>query len=193
MKIACDVDDILFEFYEALAEFHNRVYGGALCKESFTSYFVHEVWGGGVDESVSKVWTFYGSDSFLRMPLVAGAVNAIRRLAEVCEIEAVTGRPHGVAPLTKHMLDEHFVGCFLGIHHTDAFIIGQGVSRPKLDVCKEIGASVLIEDYLGHAIPCAEAGIHVILFDQPWNRESVVCGGRIDRVHSWDEALALLL
>lgn len=194
MKIACDVDDILFEFYEALAGWHNRTYGAPpLTKDSFDSYLVHEVWGGGADEGIRKVWEFYASDSFRYLPLVSGAPRAIERLVEMYELEAVTGRPHAVAPLTERMLDGHFSGQFAAVHHTDAFGIGDGVRRRKVDVCREIGADVVIEDYLGHAVPCAEAGMRVILFDQPWNRTAPACGGRIERVHSWGEALALLL
>lgn len=192
-RIACDVDDILFEFYLLLALFHNERYDTNFRKEDFFSYFVHEVWKCSSREGVRRVWQFYETEEFRFLPLVEGAADGVRRLAETHELVAVTGRPHGLSAITKEMLDRHFAGCFTAIHHTDAFGIGGGVPRPKVDVCAEVGASVIIEDYFGHAIPCANAGMHVILFDQPWNREPVVCGGRIDRVHSWDEALELLL
>jgi hypothetical protein len=38
-----------------------------------------------------------------------------------------------------------------------------GVSRNKSDICKSIGAGVLIDDNPGYAIECAQAGIHVML------------------------------
>jgi uncharacterized HAD superfamily protein len=194
VKIACDVDDILFEFYLALAEWHNRAYGGpCLSKESFVSYLVHEVWGGGVDQSIRKMWEFYSSDSFRYLPLVSGAPDAIERLAEVFDLHAITGRPHALASLTDRMIETYFHGLFCSVHHVDSFSIGGGVSRPKVEVCREVGASIVIEDYPGHAIPCAEAGMRVILFDQPWNRNIVVSSGCIERVRSWGEALRLLL
>lgn len=193
--IAVDVDDVLVEFYAAFAEFHNRMYGTAICKESFTSYFVHEVVGGGVEDAKVKIWAFYASDSFKCLPLVNGARQAIRCLAEAHELVAVTGRPHGVAPITERMLDQYFYGCFTAVHHTDAFRVGSVTDawQPKADLCIEIGADVIIEDYFGHAVPCAEAGVRVVLFDQPWNRWPVVPYDRISRVHSWDEALTFLL
>ena len=192
--IACDVDDVLFEFYLALAVFHNRVYGTALCKKDFISYLVHEVWGGDMPTAIQKMWAFYRSESFrFSLPLVDGAVDGITRLSEAYDLHAVTGRPHAIAHITEAALARQFPQRFRVMHHTDAFSIGEGISRPKADVCRDVGASILIEDYLGHAIPCAEAGMRVILFDQPWNRGCDVSVYGIERVRSWSEALTLLL
>lgn len=193
VRIACDVDDVLFEFYLMLALSHNERYGTNLRKEDFTSYLVHEVWQVPPKEAIRRVWEFYGTDEFRYLPLVDGAHSSIRRLAEQYELIAITGRPHGVASITEESLNRHFEGCFKEIHHTDAFGIGGGVPQSKVHICAEVGAVVMIEDYLGHATRCANAGIHVILFDQPWNRTQIIFSGRIDRVHSWSEALALLL
>jgi hypothetical protein len=37
--------------------------------------------------------------------------------------------------------------------------------KTKSEVCKEIGANILIDDALSNANDCADNGIHVILFD----------------------------
>ncbi len=190
--IAFDVDDIFFEFYLALTLFHNERYGTRLRKEDFRSYFVHEVWGGTAEEGVAKVWEFYGTEEFRYLPLVRGAEHAVRCLAEKYDLVAVTGRPHGLAGLTTEMLGRHFSGCFKSVHHTDAFGIGGGVPQPKVDVCFEVGARTIVEDYLGHALPCADAGMDVILFDQPWNR-GVAIPTYVNRAHSWADVLAFLL
>jgi hypothetical protein len=39
------------------------------------------------------------------------------------------------------------------------------VSKKKSQVCKEIGAEILIDDALEHARDCGEKGIKVFLFD----------------------------
>lgn len=192
--VACDVDDILFEFYLMLALWHNERYGTDLRKDHFTSYIVSDVWGIPSEEAIRRVWEFYGTEDFRYLPVIHGAEDGIYQLAEQYELVAVTGRPHGLASITEEALDRHFRGCFKEIHHTDAFGIGGGEPMPKVGVCAEIGARILIEDYLGHALPCVDAGMDVILLDQPWNRESVICGGggSFERVHSWNEILALL-
>ncbi len=190
--IACDVDDILFEFNLVLALWHNERYGTNFRKEDLTSYIVGDVWGVSSEEAIRRVWQFYGTEDFRYLPLVEGAEDGIRQLAEKYDIVAVTGRPHGLARITKEALSGYFEGCFKKIHHTDAFGIGGGRPVPKVDVCAEVGARTIIEDYLGHANPCADAGMDVMLFDQPWNRGSVLSSG-VERVHSWDEILGLLL
>lgn len=190
--IACDVDDILLEFYLMLALWHNERHGTNLRKEDFTSYIVGDVWGVSSEEAIRRVRQFYETEDFRNLPLVEGAEDGVRRLAEKYDLVAVTGRPHGLAPITEEAIGGYFAGCFKEIRHTDAFGIGGGIPRAKVDVCVEIGARIIIEDYLGHADPCADAGMDVMLFDQPWNRGSALASG-VERVHSWDEILALLL
>lgn len=42
------------------------------------------------------------------------------------------------------------------------------MSRKKSDICKAVGASLLIDDNPSYAMECAAAGINVLLYD--WNR-----------------------
>jgi thiamine monophosphate synthase len=48
------------------------------------------------------------------------------------------------------------------------------VSRKKSDICRAVGARVLIDDNPAYAVECATAGIHVLLFDwqdgYPWSK-----------------------
>ena len=78
------------------------------------------------------------------------------------------------------------------MYHTNFFTHAR-LAQSKADVCREIGAEIMIEDVPDHVVSCANAGIRVLLFDQPWNRGEMACNGRIERVRSWDEALVLLL
>ena len=52
----------------------------------------------------------------------------------------------------------------------------EGTSRKKSDICHAIGAAALIDDNPGYAIECANAGIHVLLYDwkklYPWSKLS---------------------
>lgn len=51
-----------------------------------------------------------------------------------------------------------------------------GTKRSKTDMCKEIGAKLLIDDSLKYARGCAHDGIKVLLFDHKgdysWNKPS---------------------
>lgn len=50
----------------------------------------------------------------------------------------------------------------------------QGTSRKKSEICKSIGAHVLIDDNPSYAVECASAGINVLLYDwqsgYPWSK-----------------------
>ncbi len=192
MIIACDIDDVLVDLCSAVAAFHNERYGTSLRKEDFTSHRAWEVWGGTREEMIDKMNIFCASREFAFLPVMEGAYEALVRLAEQYTLVAVTGRPDELRDVTRALLDREFTGLFREVYHTNFFTHAR-VAQSKADVCREIGAEIIIEDVPDHVVSCANAGIRVLLFDQPWNRGEMVCNGRIDRVHSWDEALKLLL
>jgi uncharacterized HAD superfamily protein len=195
MIIACDIDDVLVDLCSAVAAFHNARYGTDLRVEDFTSHRAWEVWGGTREEMIDKMDVFFATGAFESLPLVDGAADALRQLSRRHKLVAVTGRPDELSGVTRALLDREFGGLFLAIHHTNFFTHARA-ARSKADVCREIGAEIMIEDVPDHAIDCANAGMRVILFDRPWNK-GVALGGRgsgsIERVRSWDEALALFM
>jgi hypothetical protein len=74
---------------------------------------------------------------------------------------------------------------FEEVHFGNHFAL-EGVARPKSEICRSIGARVLIDDNPRYAAECAEAGIHVLLFDwnnaYPWSKTS---DGKYDLRHSF--------
>ncbi len=192
MIIACDMDDVLVDFWPTLLAFYNERHKTDFCKDHFLSYSAWETWGGTREEAIEECYEFYKTDAFKMITPVNGAVTAVNHLVDAHELSVVTGRPHETADTTRESLDIHFFGRFNSVYHTNAF---SRINAPssKADVCAEIGATVIIEDYLGHAIECANAGMRVLLFDQPWNRGQIVCGGLIERVYSWGEVCEKLL
>jgi len=132
--LACDVDDVLFDFYEELAAFFNNILGGGLHKSDFTSYFVHEVLRCAVEVARGYVHRFYASDTFRNMHIVPDTVEAIQRLTDTYTLHAVTGRACYLGSLTQEMIDCHFPDCFAGIHHTEAFS-GSSVCDWSVKMC----------------------------------------------------------
>jgi uncharacterized HAD superfamily protein len=62
----------------------------------------------------------------------------------------------------------------------------EGVKRSKPDMCKDIGAVLLIDDSLDYASQCAEAQLDAILFgDYAWNRSKQDLHENIVRVAHW--------
>ena len=103
----------------------------------------------------------------------------------------VTGRPSYTSLATHTLIEKHFPETFAAVYFTNAYI-GTMPPRSKKEVCEMIRAEVLLEDHIDHALPCAEAGIKVILFDQPWNQHAPP-HANITRVFSCEEAQKALL
>jgi len=66
----------------------------------------------------------------------------------------------------------------------------EGSAQYKTRLALELGLDVFCEDDVIIATTLADAGVRVLLFDHPWNRE--VAHDRITRVGGWSEVGALL-
>jgi len=66
----------------------------------------------------------------------------------------------------------------------------EGSANYKTRLAQELGLDVFCEDDTLISRTLAEAGVRVLLFDHPWNRE--IAHERITRVGGWAEAAALL-
>ena len=66
----------------------------------------------------------------------------------------------------------------------------EGSAAYKVNLAQELGIDVFCEDDTLISQTLAEAGIRVLLFDHPWNRD--VSHERITRVNGWAEAGGLL-
>eukprot|EP00955_Chlamydomonas_euryale_P082542 363740-Chlamydomonas_euryale.AAC.5 len=132
------------------------------------------VWGVSQDESTEIVHSFFESKHFLDgIPVVPGAYEALCRMAGDVELVVVTSRQHAIEDLTLDWLDANYPALFQEVYFGNHFA-KEGVSRKKSEICKSIGAGVLIDDNPGYALECAEAGINVLLYDwedkYPWSK-----------------------
>ncbi|KAJ3116109.1 hypothetical protein HDU96_010403 [Phlyctochytrium bullatum] len=196
--IAVDLDEVLcgnkslqFQWsHEMLRDFH--------------SYNFDQVWGGTPAEAIDKVREFYQSEHFKeRMQPVPGAQEALAILKEKYDLVVVTSRQEVVHEATHAFIQKHFPGIFVDIHFANHFLTKEEAakmkSRKKSEVCKEIGAGVLIDDVLWHASDCAGAGIKVLLFDHEgaymWNKlpENATLPEGVTRVHDWKEVVKILV
>mmetsp|Transcript_10367 Transcript_10367/g.31707 ORF Transcript_10367/g.31707 Transcript_10367/m.31707 type:complete len:213 (+) Transcript_10367:303-941(+) len=191
--VAVDIDEVLGGFVDALSMFHNTQYGGDLSRTDFFSYTFREVWGGTEEESKAKVHAFFESDFFRNISPVEGSQAGIRKLQEHgFELSVVTSRQLAIEKQTRNWLKEHFPGAFTHIVFGNAWAEG-GRKRSKPELCREVGASVLIDDSPVYTQQCAEVGIRGILFDlggtYTWNKGDEDLHGLVQRVYSWDEAV----
>jgi uncharacterized HAD superfamily protein len=166
------MDEVLCGFVPAVVRFHNDTYGTSLKTEDFFSYTFFYVWGGTLQEAHEKLELFHESKYFLEeLAPIPHAQNAVRALAERYDLHVVTSRRYNIETVTRQWLHQHFPNCFKGVHFGNHFSVTGQRSIPKSELCRTIGAQLLVDDNLDYAIDCSNNGTPVILFgDYPWNR-----------------------
>ncbi|GIL50374.1 hypothetical protein Vafri_6587 [Volvox africanus] len=175
LRIAVDVDEVLGRFVYALNKFCKDQYGMEYGVGDYWIYEFAKIWGCSQARSNQIVHEFFESDYFREgIPVIPGALEALTRLSEAdYELVVVTSRQHVIQDETLEWLDRHYGGLFEEVYFGNHFAL-EGKSRTKSDICRTIGARVLIDDNPSYALECAAAGIHVLLYDwdgaYPWSK-----------------------
>lgn len=189
--IAVDIDEVLADFLSYFVYFHNLMYKTSASKEDMKKYYLHEVFDVDRDEMSMRYLEFKALHLLERLEPVKGAKEGISKLFEMgYEPHLVTARPQVIEKETKKWLSIHFKDVDLPIHFTHP-MTGRVYHRKKSEICREIGAEVLIDDHIENALDCAENGIKVFLMDAPWNKTEDLPENVI-RVKSWKEIVGLV-
>ncbi len=187
MKLAIDIDEVLAEFLESLLTYHNGKHKTNWRKEDFHSYHFWKVWGGTIQQAIDKCSDFFETDNFTNLEPVKGSIESIKELSKQQDLYDVTSRPYKIENKTRVWLNKHFGDVFQEVHFTNGYVGTDVPSRTKLEICKEIGTEILIEDSIDYAKQCCNE-IKVILINKPWNQENFEHENLI-RVDSWDQVL----
>lgn len=196
--VAIDCDDVVVETTPVLVRSYNKAYGTDLRLEDAYSTDL-ERWGVPDQETAVRRWqSFLNTDVFLGLEPTQEAVDVIHELGRVHDLHIVTGRSDFIEEATLRMLERHFPDIFRSVVLTNYFNVPDGVSavvsRPKNEVCVELGADYLIDDHLHHAEITAPSVEEVFLFgNYPWNQTDRPLADNIRRVSGWREVGALLL
>ena len=164
-----DIDDVLFNFHQAFIEFCNARYGTNLKITDFTDPDINKPWCLSKNEVTRRINEFNAIDGERHLLPRSGSQKMIRKLARQGKLHAITNRPIEIRENTMWSLDEHFPNMFSEVHFCTKNG-GETMVHSKNSVCKRIRAAILLEDHLFNTEKCVAAGIHVYLFDQPWNR-----------------------
>ena len=189
-----DLDDVLFDFVTPFFEWHNHRYGTDLTPEALaSSKYLFPAWDGTPEEAVARVSQFFGEVDILGLEPIPGAAECLEELHAKYDLALVTARDPEYAEVTEAWIEKYFAGVFdrvvLGIGHSER---GER-SITKADVCRQIGADVLVDDQVGHLAGAAEAGVRTFLFGgYPWNRSQPLPQNTV-RVSNWDEVCAALM
>jgi uncharacterized HAD superfamily protein len=191
MRIGLDFDDVVADSMRTIVDLQNKQYGTLYKLQDVTSFGFENVWGGTKEEWEVKVSGFLSTKYLAALSPVAGAVSGIAALKKRGhELYIVTGRSENYVEATEQWIAEHFPDTFTSVHYGNHVLSGPSERRDKSDICKEYGIEVMIEDYMKNAKECADAGIRVFLFDQPWNQGEL--SPNMERVKSWDEIVKRL-
>lgn len=188
--IAVDIDEVTADFISYFIYFHNLMYKTKMTRKQVLSYYLHQAFETDKEEMRIRFAEFQSLRLLERIKPAKGAIEGIKKLIELgFSPHFVTARPQTIEKETKMWLKKHFKDIKFPIHFTHP-----GPGQPKLkksQICKSIGAKILIDDHIENALDCAQKGIMVYLIDAPWNQleslpENVV------RVKSWKEILERL-
>jgi uncharacterized HAD superfamily protein len=189
MTIGVDIDSVIAYLEGPLMKFHNDNYGTNLRVDDITNYDLTHWWKCTPNELTERLFEFYRSPQMSKLPPVEGSQKGISQLKKNHDLVAITARPLWLDEETNRWLDTNFPDSFTKVIHTNQ-VSKSGESKKKSEVCKEVGATYILEDHILYANDCAENGINVCLLERPWNAKEKL-HENITRVSSWDEIVNL--
>lgn len=182
MKIAVDFDDVLFSTGINFLQDYRRRYGVEIFPEN---YYSKEFFASNKldqKEMISRILEYYQTKEARKLKPMAETKGVLSELRKEHELIVLSGRTESLEEATKRMIDENFPGIFSALFFTNIHRFNGG--KNKGEFCRELGADLLIDDYIGFCQECAEVGIRSFLFTQPWNAKDKT-GELITRVGSW--------
>lgn len=179
MRIGVDIDGVISDSYPYWLQELNLHYGKNITV--ITDYDMHLVFDVPSDDMNNF---FVGNvERLLMMPKpVSGAKEGIETLLrEGHEVIYVTARTPEQKDITVRWLTMN------GIPHEHERVLFSGF-KSKVDLIKQWGIEVFIEDYQVNARAIAESGVPVLLLNASYNIEKQLSMG-ITRCQSWNEII----
>lgn len=188
--IAVDIDDVIAAETEGVRQFINQEYGEAHTAEDYLregEYWTYwqDIWDVSSEEAATRLEAFLKSPIKDNLKLVHGAMQAINMLKQRYELVIVTSRYGRQLETTIPWVEKHFPKTFSRVE----FVAIRGEGATKASVCKEIGATYLIDDNVEHCKLAAKQGIKALLFGNYGWSKNVSSSPGIIRVDNWQEVL----
>jgi len=186
--IAVDIDEVLAETIKSMLEKHNYTRKWKKVKrDDLINYNLWEIPGLGLSKN-SALWMFVKFQMWSGLSKKIKPVDwALNKLLELKKkwylLYAVTARLSWMKLSTKLWLRKNFPKCFDKVVFANFFT---SRARKKSDICKNLWASIIIDDNLDTCIDCANNWIKSFLLDKPWNQCDALSDW-ITRVFSWNE------
>lgn len=166
LVIAVDCDDVLVRTTPYFVSAYNQKYGTNVPLND-AHIMSEELWGADTEEVVRRIGDLVFTDEYKALGTSPEETEVLKELSKHHDLHLVTARKEEERETTKAMLDRDLPGVF-----TSLDLVGWQGS--KGEVCKRIGADVLIDDNARHLHNAIEHGLPkngAILFgDYPWNK-----------------------
>ena len=170
--IAIDIDDVIADMTEGLRVWANVQTGRELTREDYN--IPGEYW-----TYYDQVWAAHGMPDELsfgqyqeaiiagkaEIPLVEGASSAIAKLQKKYKIILITARIPAMESKTQEWVTDYFADEDVELYFAQNPNHEQGnVRKTKGQICKELGAFILIDDHIDNCISALQEGIETIVF-----------------------------
>lgn len=192
LVIAIDCDDVLLTTAPHLVNFYNNTYGTTLELRHMYNPVEIAAWGTDAEDvAITRIHEFLRTEEHAAIAPNPEAIAAVKELAKQHELHLVTGRADFLEPVTQRMLDRYFPGCFRTVEHTNYLNLSTDnvLRRSKGEVCRAIGADILIDDHVKHGESALGRVEKVLIFgDYPWNQRKVLPAGMF-RCINWNAVM----
>lgn len=184
LVIAVDCDDVLVATTPFLVDAYNAMYGTSVALKDSHNTDDYKIWGANRELQVQRLDELMMTDEYSALGPVEDEVDILNRLSDYHALHLVTARKPEEHELTQAMVDRDLPDVFESLDFV-------GWTGSKGEVCKRIGADVLIDDSVRHLHDALQWGLpkgHAILFgDYPWNDVDPATLKGIRRCLNWQE------
>ena len=193
--IAIDADDTIFDENTAVRLYMNQHNGfnhtetDYLAEGPFDNYW-ERIWNVNPDRMTMMYEEFCHSSYKQNLRPIDGAISALKKLQEKYELVVVTSRGGSVAEITHKSLAAHYPNIFKDVHFVPLW--GGEQKATKALICKDIGATHLIDDSFEHCKLAADASVKALLFgNYGWNRYQEL-PANVVRTKNWENVWRIL-
>ncbi len=189
--VAIDCDDVLFPFISNFIEYNTRHHETYVPIEHFNTFRLHDVYNLSLDEASRRVEQFLLNADIEQFQPLPGAQETVSCLKEKYNLVVVTARLSTLERVTIQYLDRYFPDAFSGIYLGNHF--GEGTTRSKIEICREVNAKILIDDQPGYVLECYSNGMGAIIFGEyQWNKGLEKEHHSLNRARTWHEVPPLV-
>ena len=182
LKIGVDIDGVLIEHAKNYLNYHNQRFSTNFVFDDLTDFLFWK----NLNLTKEEIQPLFEDFDKENKPIfLEDSRDSLVKLANFHELFVLTARPIKIKESTIKILKKEFGEIFREFNFSGEV---HGNSKSKDKICLEGGIGILLEDSPEISKKCANQGIKVILFDNPWNK-NLEFHENIFRVKNWTEAI----